>query len=38
MVVMIVVAGAVENLSTRGVAENVWGFLGGECLPLSPVL
>lgn len=38
MVVMIVIAGAVENLSTAGVAANVWGFLGGEYLPLSPVL
>lgn len=38
MVVRMVVAGVVENLSTSGVGTNVWGFLGGEYLPLSPVL
>lgn len=38
MVVTIVVAEVVENLSTTGMAANVWGFLGGKYLPLSPVL
>lgn len=38
MVVTIVVAEVVENLSTTGMAAHVWGFLGGKYLPLSPVL